>query len=138
MILEFCIHAGVFDNLEGIRVIAVAQKNNVHGVETFGVDDESDMVLIGFVGFLDPPKPSAQSAITALNRNGVRTVVLTGDTEGVAVNICGRLGIPTDYTLTGAQVEAMDDAALKAACEKCHIFSKLSPYQKQRVVKAVQ
>ena len=126
------------NNLEGIRVIAVAQKNNVHGVETFGVDDESDMVLIGFVGFLDPPKPSAQSAITALNRNGVRTVVLTGDTEGVAVNICGRLGIPTDYTLTGAQVEAMDDAALKAACEKCHIFSKLSPYQKQRVVKAFQ
>ena len=126
------------NNLEGIRVVAVAQKNDVHGVETFGVDDESDMVLIGFVGFLDPPKPSAESAIAALNRNGVRTVVLTGDTEGVAINICGRLGIPTDYTLTGAQVEAMDDGALKEACEKCRIFSKLSPYQKQRVVKAIQ
>ena len=126
------------NNLEGIRVVAVAQKNDVHGVETFGVDDESDMVLIGFVGFLDPPKPSAESAIAALNRNGVRTVVLTGDTEGVAINICGRLGIPTDYTLTGVQVEAMDDGALKEACEKCRIFSKLSPYQKQRVVKAIQ
>ncbi len=126
------------NNLEGIRVIAVAQKNDVHDVHTFGVDDESNMVLIGFVGFLDPPKPSAESAIGALNRNGVRTVVLTGDTEGVAINICGRLGIPTDYTLTGVQVEAMDDAALKEACEKCHIFSKLSPYQKQRVVKAFQ
>ena len=126
------------NNLEGIRVIAVAQKNDVHDVETFGVGDESDMVLIGFVGFLDPPKPSAESAIAALTKNGVRTVVLTGDTEGVAINICGRLGIPTDYTLTGAQVDAMDDEELKAACEKCRIFSKLSPYQKQRVVKAFQ
>ena len=126
------------NNLEGIRVIAVAQKNHVHGVETFGVADESDMVLIGFVGFLDPPKPSAESAIKALNGNGLRTVVLTGDTEGVAINICGRLGIPTDYTLTGAQVDEMDDETLKTACEKCHIFSKLSPYQKQRVVKAFQ
>lgn len=126
------------NNLEGIRVIAVAQKNNVHDVETFSVDDESDMVLIGFVGFLDPPKPSAESAIKALSRNGVRTVVLTGDTEGVAINICGRLGIDTSYTLTGAKVEEMDDAQLREACEKCRIFSKLSPFQKQRVVKAFQ
>ncbi|MBR3268241.1 MAG: magnesium-translocating P-type ATPase [Oscillospiraceae bacterium] len=126
------------NNLEGIRVIAVAQKNNIHDIEHFGVDDESDMVLIGFVGFLDPPKPSAESAVKALQKNGVRTVVLTGDTEGVAINICGRLGIPTEYTLTGSQVEAMSDEELLAACEKCHIYSKLSPYQKQRVVKAFQ
>ena len=126
------------NNAEGIRVIAVAQKNDVHGVDTFGVQDESSMVLIGFVGFLDPPKPSAGTAIAALQKNGVRTVVLTGDNEGVAIAICGRLGIDTDYTLTGSDVEAMDDDALKAACEKCHIFSKLSPYQKQRVVKAFQ
>ncbi len=126
------------DNLQGVRVVAVAQKNDVNGVETFGVDDENNMVLIGFVGFLDPPKPSAESAISALHRNGIRTVVLTGDTEGVAINICGRLGIPTEYALTGAQVDEMDDGELKDACEKCHIFSKLSPYQKQRVVKAFQ
>ncbi|MBP5775371.1 MAG: HAD-IC family P-type ATPase, partial [Clostridiales bacterium] len=80
------------NNLEGIRVIAVAQKNNVHGVDVFGVEDESNMVLIGFVGFLDPPKESAATAINALRKNGVRTVVLTGDSEGVAINICGRLG----------------------------------------------
>ena len=126
------------NNLEGIRVIAVAQKNDIHDIETFSVEDESDMVLIGFVGFLDPPKPSAGPAIAALQKNGVRTVVLTGDTEGVAINICGRLGIPTDYTLTGAQVEAMSDEELLASCERCHIYSKLSPYQKQRVVKAFQ
>lgn len=126
------------NNLEGIRVIAVAQKNNVHDVHTFNVQDESDMVLLGFIGFLDPPKASAKSAIAALQRNGVRTVVLTGDSEGVAVNICGRLGIQTDYTLTGVQVEEMSDEELKTACEKCYIFSKLSPYQKRRVVKAFQ
>lgn len=126
------------NNLEGIRVIAVAQKNNISDIETFGVDDESSMVLIGFVGFLDPPKPSAESAIKALHKNGVRIVVLTGDTEGVAINICSRLGIPTEYTLTGSQVEKMTDEELLDSCEKCYIYSKLSPYQKQRVVKAFQ
>ena len=126
------------NNLEGIRVVAVAQKNNVHGVDVFGVQDESDMVLIGFVGFLDPPKESAGTAIAALKKNGVRTVVLTGDSEGVAINICGRLGISTEMTLTGAKVEAMTDEELSEACKKCDIFSKLSPYQKQRVVKMFQ
>ncbi len=126
------------NNIEGIRVIAVAQKNNVHGVDVFGVQDESDMVLIGFVGFLDPPKESAGTAIAALKKNGVRTVVLTGDSEGVAINICGRLGISTEMTLTGAKIEQMTDEELKEACKKCDIFSKLSPYQKQRVVKMFQ
>ena len=126
------------NNLEGIRVIAVAQKNNVHGVDVFGVQDESDMVLIGFVGFLDPPKESAATAINALRKNGVRTVVLTGDSEGVAINICGRLGFRTEMTLTGAKIDAMNDEELAEACENCDIFSKLSPYQKQRVVKMIQ
>ncbi len=126
------------NNLEGIRVIAVAQKNNVHGVDVFGVQDESEMVLIGFVGFLDPPKESAGEAINALRKNGVRTIVLTGDSEGVAINICGRLGFSTEMSLTGAKIEAMTDDELKEACEKCDIFSKLSPYQKQRVVKMFQ
>ena len=105
------------NNLEGIRVIAVAQKNDVREAGKFSVEDERDMVLIGFVGFLDPPKPSSGAAIAALTKNGIRTVVLTGDTEGVAVNICGRLGIPTDYNLTGAQVDELDDEQLKDACE---------------------
>ena len=137
-LIENALKIATENNLEGIRVIAVAQKNRVREAGAFSVEDEKDMVLIGFVGFLDPPKPSAESAIKALTRNGVSTVVLTGDSEGVAINICGRLGIPTDYTLTGAQVEEMDDTALQESCEKCRIFSKLSPYQKQRVVKAFQ
>ena len=125
-------------NREGLRVVAVAQKNDVAGVEVFGVQDESDMVLIGFVGFLDPPKESATLAITALRAHGVRVVVLTGDSEGVAVKVCRKVGITSEICLTGKDVEAMDDAALREATRTCDLFSKLSPAQKQRVVNAFQ
>ena len=123
-------------NRDGLRVIAVAQKNNVAGVESFGVQDECDMVLIGFVGFLDPPKESASQAIAALRTHGVRVVVLTGDSEGVAVKVCKKVGIASEVCLSGNDVEAMDDAALHAAIKHCDLFSKLSPAQKQRVVRA--
>jgi len=125
-------------NRDGLRVIAVAQKNEVAGVEIFGVQDESNMVLIGFVGFLDPPKESAAAAITALRDHGVRTVVLTGDSEGVAVKVCKKVGVDASSFLTGRDVEAMDDAALLAAVKTCCLFAKLSPSQKERVVKAFQ
>ncbi len=72
-------------NSQGLRMVAVAQKNEVPGVGAFGIEDEAKMVLIGFVGFLDPPKESAAGAIKTLKENGVRTVVLTGDSEGVAI-----------------------------------------------------
>ena len=87
-------------NNEGLRVLAIAQKNEIHGVETFGVQDETDMVLIGFVGFLDPPKKSAKQAISNLKKYGVDTVVLTGDSEGVALNVCKKVGITVKNRLT--------------------------------------
>ena len=124
-------------NRDGLRMIAVAQKNNVAGGE-LSVDDERDLVLIGFVGFLDPPKESAKAAVTALDSHGVRTVVLTGDSEGVAVKVCSKVGVETSRYLTGKEVEAMDDAALSESVERCSIFAKLSPSQKERVVKALQ
>ena len=124
-------------NRDGLRMIAVAQKNDVAGVE-LSVDDERDLVLIGFVGFLDPPKESAKAAVTALDNHGVRTVVLTGDSEGVAVKVCSKVGVETSRYLTGKEVEAMDDAALSESVEHCSIFAKLSPSQKERVVKALQ
>ena len=123
---------------EGLRVIAVAQKNNVSGVEVFGVQDESEMVLIGFVGFLDPPKESAKLAISALGEHGVRVVVLTGDSEGVAIKVCQKVGIASELCLTGSDVEKMSDIALREAIQTCDLFSKLSPAQKQRVVEAFQ
>jgi len=125
-------------NRDGLRVIAIAQKNNVSGVEVFGVQDECDMVLIGFVGFLDPPKESAGLAISALREHGVRVVVLTGDSEGVAIKVCGKVGIAADICLSGKDVEAMSDEALAEAIDRCDLFSKLSPAQKQRVVAAFQ
>lgn len=125
-------------NSDGLRMIAVAQKNEVPDSESFGVKDESDMVLIGFVGFLDPPKESAKAAITALADHGVRTVVLTGDSEGVALKVCGKVGVKTDVLISGLDVEAMDDDTLREAVKTCDLFAKLSPTQKERVVKAYQ
>ena len=125
-------------NRDGLRVLAVAQKNSVAGVEAFGVQDESAMVLIGFVGFLDPPKESAAEALRALTSHGLRTVVLTGDSEGVAVKVCKKVGIAAGCCITGTDVEAMDDEALARAAERCDLFAKLSPSQKQRLVETFQ
>lgn len=126
------------NNHDGLRIVAVAQKNNIHSVETFGISDEQDMVLIGFVGFLDPPKKSAQVAITALKQHGVDTIVLTGDSEGVAINVCKKVGISTENCLTGKDVEEMTDKELKQKSKICHLYSKLSPLQKQRIVRIYQ
>ncbi|HFU4084306.1 TPA: magnesium-translocating P-type ATPase [Streptococcus suis] len=125
-------------NADGLRMVAVAQKNEVPGSGAFSVKDERDMVLIGFLGFLDPPKESAKDAITTLQEHGVRTVVLTGDSEGVALKVCGKVGVNTSQLITGRDVDRMDDAALLDAVNTCDLFAKLSPSQKERVVKAFQ
>ena len=126
------------NNNDGLRVLAVAQKNEIHGVETFGVQDEKDMVLIGFVGFLDPPTESAKDAIKALKDYGVDTVVLTGDSEGVALKVCKKVGIKVSNSLTGKQVDSLTDEELKEKVKDCHLFSKLTPMQKQRIVRIFQ
>ncbi len=113
-------------NAEGLRMIAVAQKNEVPGSGAFTVADEKDMVLIGFVGFLDPPKESAKAAITALREHGVRSVVLTGDSEGVAVKVCRKVGVDSSHLITGRELDSMDDAALQEAVKTCDLFAKLS------------
>lgn len=96
------------------------------------------MVVIGFVAFLDPPKESAKAAISSLHRHGVRTVVLTGDSEGVALKVCKKVGVDTALSLLGSDVDAMNDKELIEAVKSCNLFSKLTPSQKQRVVKAFQ
>ncbi|MBE6103270.1 MAG: magnesium-translocating P-type ATPase [Erysipelotrichaceae bacterium] len=123
---------------EGIRVIAVAQKNDIHDVDTFGIDDEKDMVLLGFIGFLDPPKESAKPALDNLKKSGIKTVVLTGDSEGVAIAVSKRLGIDVTYTYNGAAVDKMSDEELKEACDRCYVFAKLNPMQKKRIVDILQ
>lgn len=125
-------------NREGLRMVAVAQKNEVPDSDIFSVADENEMVLIGFVGFLDPPKESAGAAINALMEHGVRTVVLTGDSEGVAVKVCSTVGVKTSPLFLGSDVERMEDKELLKAVKTCDLFAKLSPTQKERVVKAFQ
>ena len=126
------------NNNDGLRVLAIAQKNEIHDVNTFGVQDENKMVLIGFVGFLDPPKESAKQAIEALKNYGVDTVVLTGDSEGVALKVCKKVGIEISHCLTGKQIDQFSDDELKEKVKDCHLFSKLSPLQKQRIVRIFQ
>ncbi len=123
---------------QGLRMIAVARKPEVPEVGSFGVADETDMILIGFVGFLDPPKKSAEAAIASLTRDGVRTVVLTGDSAGVAERVCEQVGVGTAVVLSGVDVERMTDDELDDAIRSCDVFAKLSPSQKVRVVEAFQ
>lgn len=125
-------------NSQGLRMLGVARKKDVPGTDEFSIADEKDLILIGFVGFLDPPKKSAVSAITALKKHGVRTAVLTGDSEGVAINVCGKVGVNNGQLLTGQDVDKMDDEDLAVAGKSCDIFAKLSPKQKVRVVEMFQ
>ncbi|MCK9234396.1 MAG: magnesium-translocating P-type ATPase, partial [Acholeplasmataceae bacterium] len=96
-------------NQEGLRILAVAQKNEVPDEHTFGVADESDLVLIGFIGFLDPPKESAKDALFQLKEHGIRTIVLTGDSEGVTRKVCQKLNIDTTKIFVGFEIDNMND-----------------------------
>ncbi len=125
-------------NAQGMRVIAVAQKKNPAVEGVFGVKDESDMTLMGYLGLLDPPKESAATAIRALKEFGVQVKVLTGDNEGVTQKICGEVGLPVDKILLGSQLEKMSEDELLKQVEDTTVFAKLSPVQKARVVNALQ
>lgn len=126
-------------NSEGLRVIAIAQRNEIyHDIKTFGIQDEIDMVLIGYVAFLDPPKDSAKEAIQALNEYGVAVKVITGDNELVAKKVCNEVGIPIDNILTGKEIENMSEEEFLSKIEKTTLFAKISPLQKANIIKALQ
>ncbi len=125
-------------NSKGMRVIAVAQKTNPSPVGHFSVKDESDMVLMGYLAFLDPPKDSAEEAILTLKEYGVTTKVLTGDNELVTESICDMIGIDTTHVLLGSDIEGMSDGDLAKQVEEVNVFAKLSPTQKSRVVRRLR
>ena len=125
-------------NEKGMRVIAVAQKTNPSPVGQFSVADEDDMVLIGFLAFLDPPKETAKAAIQALREYGVGVKVLTGDNEKVTCAICGQVGLDAGHILLGSELEEWDDERLGEEAEKVTIFAKLSPDQKARIVRILR
>jgi Mg2+-importing ATPase len=121
-------------NTGGMRVLGVAQKTNPSPIGAFSVKDESDMVLIGYLAFLDPPKKTAAAAISALHACGVDVKVLTGDNEKVAACVCRQVGLKTDTMVLGSQLDRMSDRELSQVCERASVFAKLSPAQKARVV----
>lgn len=123
---------------EGMRVLGVARKNEPAGAATLTVADERNMVLIGYLAFLDPPKESSAAAIRALAAHGVATKVLTGDSPRVAAHVCRVIGIDAEHVLTGVDVEAMNDGELADAVQCTNIFAKLSPAQKARVVRTLR
>ena len=125
-------------NQDGLRALAVAYKWLPPDDRTYTVADETDLVLAGYVAFLDPPKESAGAAIAALKEYGVGIKIITGDNEIVTRKICKEVGLAVENTLLGKQVEAMSDADLAQAAEHTTIFAKMSPMQKSRVIRALQ
>ena len=125
-------------NKQGLRVVAVAQKNDIKDIKSFSVKDESKMVLMGFIGFLDPPKESAKDAIARLNRDGIRVIVLTGDNEYVTKAICDKVGINTDKIVLESKIDKLSDTALKRLLKKTNVYAKLSPIQKARIVRILK
>jgi len=125
-------------NENGMRVIAVAQKTNPSPEGELSVADEKDMVLMGYLAFLDPPKDSAAAAIKALKENGVEVKVLTGDNDKVTRNVCRQVGISVKEILLGSDVDKMSDEELGKAAEQVSVFAKLSPQQKARVITALR
>ena len=125
-------------NKQGLRVVAVCQKNDIEGIESFSVKDECKMVLMGFIGFLDPPKESAKDAIARLNKDGIRVIVLTGDNEYVTKAICEKVNINTDKIILGSKIEKLSDTALKRHLKKTNVYAKLSPIQKARIIRVLK
>ena len=146
-------------NAQGFRVIALAYKRlpenggertyNVADEQgraasrsfeqaAYSVADERDMVLKGFLAFLDPPKDTAAEAIARLNQYHVDVKILTGDNDLVTTTICRQVGLPVDRVLLGSAIDELDDARLAEAAEKATVFAKLSPAHKERIIRALQ
>ncbi|MFB6457819.1 magnesium-translocating P-type ATPase [Chitinophaga sp. Hz27] len=125
-------------NVQGFRVVALAYKSMVAKTTGYTVEDEKEMVLVGFLSFLDPPKSSAGKALAKLASLSVDIKILTGDNETITACICRKVGLQADKYLLGPQIEKMDDAALADAVMNYHFFARLAPVHKQRIIKAFQ
>lgn len=125
-------------NKDGFRVIAVCQKNDVNNITDFTIEDEKNMILLGFIGFLDPPKESSKESIKRLNKAGIKVIVLTGDNAEVTRAICDKVGVNSKEIVLGSEIEKLSDQALTRLLKKTNIFAKLSPIQKARIVRLLK
>ena len=125
-------------NKEGLRVIAVCKKYSTIPNYDFEIKDEKNMILIGFIGFLDPPKESAKEAVSKMNKSGIRVIVLTGDNAEVTKCICDKVGIKSKSIILGNELDKLSDVAVLRLIRKNNIFAKLSPIQKSRIVRLLK
>ena len=121
-------------NEQGLRVLGVSYKSDLEEDYDYEVKDESNMILTGYLAFLDPPKSSATPAIEILAEYGVATKILTGDNDKVTQAVCEKVGLDVDNILLGVEVDALSDEELSQAVEHTTVFAKLSPDQKARII----
>ncbi|MGW7341888.1 magnesium-translocating P-type ATPase [Streptomyces sp. NPDC054854] len=126
------------DNRRGLRVLAVATRTVAEPRDTYTVADEDRLTLVGFLAFLDPPKASAAAALQGLADKGIAVKVVTGDNELVAARVCAEVGIEVGHVVSGIEVDALDDTALRALAARTTVFAKANPVQKARIVRALQ
>ena len=125
-------------NEDGLRALAVAYRWMPPEDRTYTIADEKELILAGYVAFLDPPKETARQALDALKEYGVNVKIITGDNEIVTRKICKEVGLAIEHTMLGSDVEALTDAQLAETAEHTTIFAKMSPLQKSRVIRALQ
>lgn len=123
---------------QGLRLLAVATRCIDNATTDVTARDEHDFIFAGFVAFTDPPKASAAEALRSLRAHGVAVKIVTGDHEAVARHLCGALSLPLGGVLTGTQIAALDDHALRAAASDATLFCRVTPEQKNRIVRALQ
>jgi Mg2+-importing ATPase len=127
-------------NAQGFRVIALAYKQmpGTPDEPVYTVKDESDLILLGFLAFLDPPKDTAAEALQRLHNLHVNVKVLTGDNEIITTYICKEVGMPVENLLLGSQIEAMNETELGEAASTTSVFARLAPAHKERIIRALQ
>lgn len=125
-------------NLEGLRVMAVASKDLPPTRSVYGVADEADLTLMGYMAFLDPPKETTRPALQALKNSGIEVKVLTGDNELVTLKVCKEVGLDVKGVLLGGAIDEFNDEQLMKAAANATIFAKLSPAQKERIVRVLR
>lgn len=119
---------------KGMQVIALAEKKEYTGQNTFNPKDEQDLVLLGYIAFLDPPKKEVKTILKKLKEVGVTTKILTGDNPAATKTICLEGGIKTDEILVGEDIERLNDEELSKKVEEVDVFARLTPIQKERIV----
>jgi Mg2+-importing ATPase len=125
-------------NEDGFRVVAVAYKEVPDAKKAYAASDESELTLLGYIAFLDPPKDSAREALAALAGKGVTVKILTGDNEVVARKVCKEVGLDVGEPLLGGRIDAMGDDELVNVVGRTTLFAKLTPMQKERIVRLLR